>query len=230
MMYVPAYRPGFIEAAACSQVPTIILCLEDGTPDHRKRDARFLASHGIGFLRQFGKTVTVRVNAPDSGFLPRDLDIIVPSEPDNLRLPKISGVKELRDIVARVDELRTPGGNAPNFELMVETISCAQNLEDIIAPFAKRITAITVGGEDLRLDFEKSGKAQSRFASYSQTLDHVISVSGKFGKPAYDTTYMDLSSAENFKASCEDSLAQGFSNRSIIHPAQYPIASGVYHN
>jgi len=227
-MYVPSYRPGYIESAAFSSIPEIIMCLEDGTPDHEKSAARYLAANAVSMLKELGKTVIVRVNDLHSEYIEADLEVIVPAAPDRIRLPKVTGIDDIATIIADV-QLRTRIGNSiPKLEVMIENLAVVSELDAILGLFPEHVQAVTIGGEDLLKDFDQTSVSNRSFQLYSDLLAHVVEISNRHDKPVYDTVFMNLHSPSDFRAACEKSRKRGFKGRSIIHPSQFPIVQEVY--
>jgi len=90
MLYIPGNNPGMIQRCSYFGADSVLLDIEDAVAISEKDSARNLVAHALATL-DFGDVyMTVRINGADTRFFEKDLEAIIPSRPDAVRLPKTS--------------------------------------------------------------------------------------------------------------------------------------------
>lgn len=140
-----------IDAAIASNTDCIVFDLEDGVPHPIKDEARRITAQALRERAFRNKERVVRINHLDSPESKRDLEAILPSVPDAIRLPKCESV----EYVLRLDRIITdferenglPDGRI-EIILMIETALGLINSYEM-ASCTKRVTAMGIGMEDM---------------------------------------------------------------------------------
>lgn len=140
-----------LDAAIASNTDCIVFDLEDGVPHSIKDEARRITAQALRERAFRNKERVVRINHLDSPESKRDLEAILPSVPDAIRLPKCESV----EYVLRLDRIITdferenglPDGRI-EIILMIETALGLINSYEM-ASCTKRVTAMGIGMEDM---------------------------------------------------------------------------------
>ena len=102
MMFVPGNNPGMLQNAGVYGADTIILDVEDAVAVTEKDAARHLIAEAIKTMK-YKQEVAVRINHIRTPYGEDDLNVILPSKPDLIRLP----VAECADDIISVDQIIT---------------------------------------------------------------------------------------------------------------------------
>ncbi|AEQ96209.1 HpcH/HpaI aldolase/citrate lyase family protein [Xanthomonas oryzae pv. oryzicola] len=221
IMYVPGWRAGFIDFAFQSSISSLILCLEDGTPDDRKVEARYLVAEVLGSFDRSGKTISVRINGLDTPHWVEDLESVVPARPDRIRLPKLRGPEDFARVIAEAERIGGEEARSIGYEVMVENLELLDRLEETAEKYSQ-IVVFTVGGEDLSADMQARGVYSPE--ELRRVKREIAARAARVGRQCLDTTHPERFDLEAFRAACLESRAMGMSGRSIISPSQYKTA------
>lgn len=227
--YVPGYKPSNIEYATALNSTNIVICLEDGTPENKKLEGRHLVKRAIQKYRKIPKEFIVRINGYKTKHCIPDLDMILPMEPNRLRIPMLDSLESFISLDNYIKNFCRENNivSIPQYEIMIESKKMLDSMEDIIK-YSDNIYAFTIGGEDYEIDArtystDSNGevlKAKLKIAQFCK-CNNIYS---------FDTTYMDYLDSKGFYENCLISKSLGFTGRSIIHPNQVKIAREVYSN
>ncbi|MDD4837532.1 MAG: CoA ester lyase, partial [Dethiosulfovibrio sp.] len=100
---------------------------------------------------------------------------------------------------------------------MLETALSLMNAYDI-AKSSPRVTALTLGGQDLAADLGISRSREGIELLYARS--HVVLAAKAAGKEALDTVFTDVEDLEGLNADCKLAVQLGFSGKAAIHPSQ----------
>lgn len=226
--YVPGYKPNYIEYAMTFYPMNIILCLEDGTPEDKKQEARYVVKNALQEFTDSEHTLIVRINSVHTPHWERDLEEVVPQRPDRIRLPMIKTADDLRQIERKVQEMLRDLGldYSPKYEVMIECSEAIANIGDIHQA-SDNIYAFTFGGTDYFNDCVAKGlldparevlSAKQKLGAYCRSME----------LQCFDTTYMAFRDLEGFREDCLLSREYGFTGRSVIHPDQVAVVQEIY--
>ncbi len=220
LLYVPGNSPSMIQNCPIYGADGVLLDLEDAVAVTEKDGARRLVTQAL-MAMDFGKVErVVRVNGRDTQFFEDDMRSVIPARPDCIRLPKVNEVKDVVEADEIMSELEEANGIAVgSIELhaMLETALSLMNAYDI-AKSSPRVTALTLGGQDLAADLGISRSREGIELLYARS--HVVLAAKAAGKEALDTVFTDVEDLEGLKAECKLAVQLGFSGKAAIHPSQ----------
>ncbi|HAQ34188.1 MAG: CoA ester lyase [Maricaulis sp.] len=217
-LFVPASRPSAIEKAAGLGADLLMLDLEDAVGEGDKSEAREAVGMAISLWRGAGVSAAIRINGTDTGFW-RD-DLAAASDADFIVIPKVDGVADL-------EAVRTAAPDGPKLIAMIETPHAVMSLPALMA------SAEGVGLAGLIAGTNDLAKALRLPADRTRTglVPHLASMvlagraAGLFVLDGVFNAYRD---DEGFELEAHQGKALGFDGKSLIHPAQVPLANRVF--
>lgn len=235
-LFVPADSLRKLEKSLTSGADAVIVDLEDAIAADQKTTARANAASFIKALPASTATppLFVRVNGLQSGLTDADLDAVLPARPYGVVLPKGEGGASIIHLDAKLTAREAihgiDDGATKIFAFAIESAS-ALFLAGTYAGASKRLVGLTWGSEDLSYEFggTKSRDAQGRFLEpyrFARTLCLAAAAAARVAP--IDTVYPDFRNPDGLRQEAEDAVAQGFSGKMAIHPAQIPIINEIF--
>ena len=221
LIFVPGNNPRFLAKARNLEADIVCLDLEDSVPDSRKVEAREMVA---GALRSGGyrASVFVRINSPDSGMIPEDLEAVLRGRPDGIVIPKVGHTKDMTDVSVILERLeRSPTLMLPSIESAAGVLNAYG-----IASHGPRVCAIVFGIFDLLNDMGMEYTKESGTALYSRSKVPVDAAAA--GVPAIDGIWQDIKDSAGFEADCRRGRSLGYAGKSLIHPDQIETAHHTF--
>jgi citrate lyase subunit beta/citryl-CoA lyase len=223
MLYIPGNNPGMIQSCSYFGADSVLLDIEDAVAISEKDAARNLVAHALATL-DFGDVyMTVRINGADTPFFEKDLETIIPSRPDAVRLPKTQQAKD----VMHIDEIITKLEKTNNIEpgtiaihAMLETAKGIINAVEI-ANASPRVKALTLGGQDLAADIGVQRTKKGTEILYARSA--VVMAAKSAAIQVFDTVYTDINDSEGLLDESRFIVSLGFTGKAAIHPSQIPV-------
>lgn len=228
-LYVPCKKPGMLANCAYMNADAIILDLEDAIAQSEKDAARILCKHTLQNIDFQGVGRVVRCNAQDTEFYADDLEMIVPCCPDAIRLPKVETADNIREIDERITRIEKECGipvGTVKVHAMLETAQGVLNAEKIAHTAKGRLTAITLGGQDLAADMGIVRTKDGTELLFGRSLVVLAARSAKI--MAIDTPFTDLDDPEGLIAETKFVLQLGYAGKAAIHPSQCKLINDAY--
>ena len=223
MLYIPGNAPGMIQNAAIYGADMVMIDLEDAVALAEKDAARDIAA---GFLRSydFGDLpVVVRINGADTPFFEADLEAIVPLKPFAVRLPKCQDPSDVLLADSRMTEIEKRAGMPVGTVPIHAMLESARGIENAyaIATAGPRVTALTLGGQDLTADMgiQKTRDGWEFFYARSR----VVMAAKAAGIAAFDTVWTDFNDPEGLFRESRQIVELGFTGKAAIHPSQVEV-------
>ncbi len=220
MIYIPGNNPGMIQNCPAFGADSVLLDLEDAVALAEKDAARELVCNFLRFMDFGDMVVTVRINAADTPYFETDLAAVVPCKPDAIRIPKCQSAED----VLRADKIMTEVEKAEGIPVgtvkihaMIET---AKGIEQAfqVATASPRVTALTLGGQDLTADLGVRKTKEGDELFYGRT--RVITAAKAAGIGAFDTVWADVNDNEGLLEETRRMVGLGFTGKAAIHPGQ----------
>ena len=223
MLYIPGNNPGMLQHAPIFGADSVLLDLEDSVSPGEKDAARRLTSKIVKEL-DFGEVmVTVRINGADTPYFEKDIEEVVSSSPDAIRLPKCSSPKDVTDADVLISEAERNNGieaGSVKIHAMIETARGVANVYDI-ASSSKRLSAITLGGQDLIADL---GAIRTKGgAELMMARGQVVLAAKSASLDVYDTVWTDINDLDGLFEETRHIMSLGFSGKAAVHPSQVPV-------
>lgn len=217
-LYVPGHHTRRIERAYASDADAVVLDLEDGVPDSKKKYARELVSDVVAGT--VTKPTFVRANSVASGLCADDVLAVTGPALTGLRLPKVRGVDDLTHVTKLLTEIGLPA----QIHLLIES-AAALELAYPLATASPAVTMLGLGESDLRVSLGCELDGQTMDAARIR----VVMASRAAGLPSpCQSVYAEVRDPEGLRNSCVHGKALGFLGRMAIHPDQLPIIHQVY--
>jgi malyl-CoA/(S)-citramalyl-CoA lyase len=249
---VPGSSPRFFEKAARSSADVIFLDLEDSVAVDDKPGARQTVISAVNDIDWGGKTVSVRINGPDTHFMYRDVvDIVENCERlDLLFIPKVGVAADLYAIDMLVTQIENARGRTKRigFEIMIETALGLCNAE-AIAQSSRRLEAMCFGSGDFAAsvsartttiggfnpdhgvlsDANSAGRRTFYPADpWHAAQSRIAAACRAYGPRPIDGPYSNFNDPDGLRASSKRAAALGFEGRMVIHPNQIAIVNEVF--
>ncbi len=228
MLYIPGNNAAMIQQGGVYGADSVLLDLEDSISPTEKDSARILLKHTIPTVDFYGAEVTVRVNHLDTPFGNDDLEEIVPIQPAALRLPKIESADDVHRVIQLVEEIETRH-HLPHSRVtvhaMIETAVGVENAPEI-ATASPRVSAITIGGQDLAADMGIVLEKGSRGLDYASKRIIIAAKAAKID--VMDTVFVDVDDEDGLREATRYAKEIGFTGKAAINPRQIEIINDVF--
>ena len=170
MLFMPGNNAGMLLNADILGADAVILDLEDAVSPAEKDAARILVRNAIQTLH-YQCQVCVRINSIDTEFWKKDLEEILPLQPDLIMPPKISSAQDVLTVDAYMEELEQKLGLEAGKVKLIPLIETALGVENAfaIAGSCPRVTAMLLGGEDLTADLQCKRTKEGQEIFYSRS-------------------------------------------------------------
>lgn len=216
VLYIPGANARALEKAATLPCDAIIFDLEDAVAPEEKARARELVAEMLRAADYGRRTRIVRINALETEWGRDDCLAFAETRPDAILVPKVSRPENIAAVATLVPDL-------PLWAMM-ETAVVAWHAAEIAAH--PRLQGIVVGTNDLAKDIG------ARFRPDRLPLLTAISLcllAGKaYGRIVVDGVYNAFKDEEGLRVECDQGRDMGFDGKTLIHPAQIPVANEVF--
>jgi citrate lyase beta subunit len=209
-----------IKKAAELTVDSVVLDLEDSVSMSCKNTAREMVAKSLAEVDFMGSERLVRINPFSSGLAEGDLEMVLPSQPDGVLLPKTKtaeDVQKLSKILVDFEKEHGWENNSISILAIIENALGIINLKEI-AQADPRLHGLICGGEDLATDINAVRTRAGWELFYARSA--VVLHAGAFNLQAIDMVTTDFSDAHALEEEALQSLKMGFSGKQIIHPNQ----------
>jgi citrate lyase subunit beta/citryl-CoA lyase len=205
----------------------VLLDLEDSITYSEKDAARNLVKNALINL-ELKVGIAVRINPLDSKFALSDLEEIVPVQPDALRIPKVESAQQivkLDQIIASIEKEEKIKVGSTKIMVMLETAKGILNAEEI-ACSSKRISALTIGAEDLTADIGTVRSEQGDELFYARSRVALAAAASNIS--VFDSVYSNINNKKGLIEEAEKSKKLGFTGKAVIHPSQVSPVNKVF--
>ncbi len=228
MLYIPGNNPGMIKDAYIYDNDCIMFDLEDSVALTEKDSARALVFEALTTIDYSPKETIVRINSLDSGLGIEDLEAMVRTRPDVIRLPKTETAQDVIDCereIARIEQ--TIGLEVGTIKMMaaIESALGVLNAKEI-ATASKRLIGIALGAEDYVTDLKTNRSPEGIELLFGRSM--ILLAARAAGIAAIDTVYSDVNNEEGFVKEVALIKQLGFDGKSIINPRQIRTVHNLY--
>jgi (3S)-malyl-CoA thioesterase len=212
-LYIPGSKDRALDKARGLPVDVILFDLEDAVSPDAKLAARAtlraaLADGGYG-----SRLRIVRINGLDTPWGMADAAAVAAMECDAILLPKVNDPADVDALAALVPDL-------PIWAMM-ETPQGILNSASIAAH--PRTAGFVLGTNDLAKDLNSRSRA-----ALTMSLQMCLLAAKAAGIVALDGVYNAFKDDDGLRAECADGRDMGFDGKTLIHPAQVPIANAAF--
>ena len=237
---VPGSSPEMFEKALNSKADYIFLDLEDAVSPMDKITARQNVIKGLKELnwREKGKTISVRINSPDTHYMYRDIiDIVeeVGDKLDTVLLPKAGTASDVYMIDCLLTQIETNKKlkNKIGIECLIETALGMSNIKEI-AKSSERLEALHFGVDDyaasLRARTVVIGGLNPDYPGdqWHHGLSQLVMTCRAYGLRAIDGPFGDFNDPDAYVEAAKRGAAIGIEGKWAIHPSQIDLANKVF--
>ena len=219
-LYLPGSEPRYYVNAALHAPDAIILDLEDSVHHAEKDAARILVRNALRAVDFGGCERMVRINQLPLGL--EDLAEVIPENLDLVLIPKVENAEQVREVAARIDDIRSWRRLVRPVWLMpiLESASGIENAFDI-ARSHPTVAALTIGLEDYTADLGVVKTSEGFESSYARA--RLVNAAKAAGVQAIDSVFSDVADMDGLRRWGERSRALGFEGMGCIHPLQIPV-------
>ena len=220
-LYIPAANARALDKARALACDAVILDLEDAVAPDEKPAARDLLGQVLAAGGYGRRAVIVRINGLDTPWGRDDLaaldqGIARGAHLDAVLIPKVNRAADLDEVAARM-----PGAD---LWAMMETPRAILNAAEIAAH--PRLRGLVMGTNDLAKDL--GARARADRLPLQTALGLCLLAARAQGLVILDGVFNALRDDEALRAECEQGRDLGFDGKTLIHPAQLPIANTVF--
>ena len=237
---VPGSSPEMFEKALNSKADYIFLDLEDAVSPLDKVTARQNVVKALKEInwREKGKTISVRINSPDTHYMYRDLIDIVEEVGENLDtilLPKAGTASDVYMIDCLLTQIETNKKlkNKIGIECLIETALGMSNIKEI-AKSSERLEALHFGVADyaasLRARTVVIGGLNPDYPGdqWHHGLSKLVMTCRAYGLRAIDGPFGDFNDPDAYIEAAKRGAAIGIEGKWAIHPSQIELANKVF--
>ena len=237
---VPGSSPEMFEKALNSKADYIFLDLEDAVSPMDKINARQNVIKGLKELnwKEKGKTISVRINSPDTHYMYKDLiDIVeeVGDKLDTVLLPKAGTASDVYMIDCLLTQIETNKKlkNKIGIECLIETALGMSNIKEI-AKSSERLEALHFGVADyaasLRARTVVIGGLNPDYPGdqWHHGLSQLVMTCRAYGLRAIDGPFGDFNDPDAYIEAAKRGAAIGIEGKWAIHPSQIELANKVF--
>ena len=228
MLFLPGNNPNMLINGNCLGADAVIFDLEDAVSPAEKDAARILVRNTMRYMDFGACGRIVRINSIDTPYWRKDLDQIMPYQPDLILLPKSGSAADVLAADEYMTELEEKLGFAPNTVGLMPLIETAMGVENsfAIATATKRIKALFLGAEDLTADLRCKRTKEGREIEYART--RLVVAARAAGVEVFDTPFTDVNDDEGIVVDAELAKALGFSGKASISPRHVEVINRVF--
>ena len=237
---VPGSSPEMFEKALNSKADYIFLDLEDAVSPMDKITARQNVIKGLKEFnwKEKGKTISVRINSPDTHYMYKDIiDLVeeVGDKLDTILLPKAGTASDVYMIDCLLTQIETNKKlkNKIGIECLIETALGMSNIKEI-AKSSERLEALHFGVADyaasLRARTVVIGGLNPDYPGdqWHHGLSQLVMTCRAYGLRAIDGPFGDFNDPDAYIAAAKRGAAIGIEGKWAIHPSQIELANNVF--
>lgn len=239
---VPGSNPGMFEKAMKSGADFIFLDLEDAVAPDDKLKARKNVIEALNDLdwKDYGVTISVRINGLDTQFMVRDVVDLVEQAGhrlDTILIPKVGVYSDVYMVEAMVNQLEMQQGlkNRIGLEALIETALGMANVEDIAHNGASgRLEALHFGVAD----YAASNRARTTNIGglnpdypgdqWHAAISRMTVACRAYGLRPIDGPFGDIKDPDGYQLAAKRAAALGCEGKWAIHPSQIALANDVF--
>lgn len=219
LLYMPGDDRHKIEKALMLDVDCICMDMEDGVALNRKSEARRTVAAALRDLT-FGRSEKLaRINAVGSGLEMEDIEVVLPSRPDGIVVPKVESLEQIQWVSGKIETAELAHGwpvHSIRMLVGVETARAILNLKEIVSH--PRLDGLIFGGEDYAASVGAVRTPEAMELLYSRSA--VVTAAAAFGLQAIDMVTIDFRDLETLRREAVFGAQLGYTGKQVIHPAQ----------
>jgi citrate lyase subunit beta/citryl-CoA lyase len=232
MLFVPGNKFAWMEKALNYGADALIYDLEDAVPTADKAAARNLVRDALEQFHAHGPTLTVRINALETGIAGDDLKAIVCSALSAIVAPKVETPQDIAVLDTLLTQYEHQAGLTPGQIEILPTLETAKGIYHAyhIATCSPRVPTLLgtagKGGDTARsLGYRWSKDATETLFIRSKVLLEARAAACHYPLIA---SWFDIKDVEGLRADVQLNRQIGFTGQVIIHPSHVPIVNEIF--
>ena len=228
MLFLPGNNPTMIMNGSFLGADSIILDLEDAVSPEEKDAARLLVSHSLKSLN-FGKCeIIIRINSLDTPYWEKDLEEIVPLQPNVIMPTKVSDGNYIKRLDARISEIEEKNRIETKKIKIMPLLETAIGIENAfeIARSSDRMEALYLGAEDLTADLRCQRTRDGFEIQYARC--RLVNAARAANIEVYDTPFTSIEDMDGLLQDALTAKSLGFSGKAVIHPKHVDTVNRVF--
>ncbi|MFP7699621.1 MAG: HpcH/HpaI aldolase/citrate lyase family protein [Candidatus Phytoplasma pyri] len=229
MLFVPGNNAAFFKDVITYCPDNVMFDLEDSIHIDQKDAARQLTQKMINFFEynKYGIETAVRINNWDTDFYQEDLEVIINSKVDMIRLPKVETKQDVLKVIADIEKIEKIINRSKKIILFCALESAKGILNAYeIATASERVVGIALGGVDYLFDLKATKTKNSHELLFARNM--IVHAARAAKIDAFDCIYGNINDLEGLEKETKFAKELGFSGKSVIHPKQLSIIKKIF--
>lgn len=232
VMYAAGNNAGLIRDASIYGADSVIYDVEDSVSVFEKDSARHLIYHALTRLPRLCET-GVRINHISTPWGHKDLEMLLPANPDYIRLPKGESGDEIRELDETITKAEKACGFVAGSIGIMVSIESPKGLRNAfeIASASPRMNAIAIGGEDFAASIKTERTRGNEITAGRELFvarSLLVLAAKEAGIQAIDSVFSDLNDEEGLIRETAIIKELGFDGKSCINPRQIEAIHSVF--
>ncbi|MEP4247557.1 HpcH/HpaI aldolase/citrate lyase family protein [Tateyamaria sp.] len=215
-LYIPGSKPRALDKARGLPIDAIIFDLEDAVSAEEKNTARDTLAGALAAGGYGARMKIIRINGLDTQWGADDANAARDMGADAILLPKVSTLDDL-------DALADMTGDTPLWAMMETPLGMLNAAEIATHP---KLQGMVMGTNDLAKDLQARNRADR--LPLQAGLGLCLLAAKAHGLAIIDGVYNAFKDDAGLQAECEQGRDMGFDGKTLIHPAQIPVANDVF--
>ncbi|MEP1964152.1 HpcH/HpaI aldolase/citrate lyase family protein [Tateyamaria sp.] len=215
-LYIPGSKPRALDKARGLPIDAIIFDLEDAVPVEEKNSARDTLADALATGGYGARMKIIRINGLDTQWGADDTNAARDMGADAILLPKVSTLGDL-------DALAAMTGDTPLWAMMETPLGMLNAAQIATHP---KLQGMVMGTNDLAKDLQARNRADR--LPLQTGLGLCLLAAKAHGLAIIDGVYNAFKDDAGLQVECEQGRDMGFDGKTLIHPAQIPVANDVF--
>lgn len=227
LLYMPGNNARAHEKARSLPADGLIFDLEDSVAPEEKANARARICETVRAGGFGSREIAVRINGLGSAFWTDDLKALAGLPLDAIVAPKITGPTDIATLAAAMREAGLP--SKTRLWTMIETPRAVLDIASIAATAADEscpLSLFILGTNDIaRETHTRMVKGRGPMLAW---ISQCVLAARAYGLSILDSVYNDIKDIDGLRAECEQGRDLGMDGKTVIHPAQIPVANEIF--
>lgn len=229
VIYIPGNNPSMMSKIPAMHPDSFVFDFEDAVAPHDKMPARVLVRECIRNMGLHGNvSYGVRINGLTTEYWEKDLEILMPAQPEFLVLPKTESARDVEVLSAAVATYERALGFEEGSTRILPIIETTLGLERVyeICACKGRVTDIFFGAVDYVLSVQ--GKYTKTDVEVMYAKSRVVAAARAYGLNPIDSVYTDADDPEGCLRYATVGRQLGYGGMCAIAPRQIELINQAY--
>lgn len=228
ILFIPGDDEEKIQFAAKLAVDSICLDLESSVVPSGKANARALASRALRTL-DFGTAERlVRINPLQSNESEKDLQAVLPAQPDGIIVPLVENAAQLQWVSRKITAAEEANGWQPGRICLLAALESTRAIINLpqICTADTRLVALLLGADGLALDMGALRTPAALELLYARSA--LVLHAAAFGLQAIDMPNNNFHDLHNLREEARQAAELGFLGKQVVHPDQVQPVQEIF--